>query len=93
MDGRILSKYCQQLPIALGNLEKIFSNLTDKSFVSKLDLSKVYDKLAVNEETSQLLSYFGPDARRYVYKQSGQGLKFSSFFLNQAKDNILFGMN
>ena len=91
-DGRILSKYCQQLPIALGNFDEIFSNLTDKSFVSKLDLSKAYDQLAVDEETSQLLSFFGPDARRYVYKRSGQGLKFSSFFLNQAMDNILFGM-
>ena len=92
-DGRILSKYCQQLPIALGNFDEIFSNLTDKSFVSKLDLSKAYDQLAVDEETSQLLSFFGPDARRYVYKRSGQGLKFSSFFLNQAMDNILFGMS
>ena len=91
-DGRILSKYCQQLPIALGNFDEIFSNLTDKSFVSKLDLSKAYDQLAVDDETSQLLSFFGPDARRYVYKRSGQGLKFSSFFLNQAMDSILFGM-
>ena len=92
-DGRILSKYCQQLPIALGSFDEIFSNLTDKSFVSKLDLSKAYDQLAVNEETSQLLSFFGPNARRYIYKGSGQGLKFSSFFLNQAMDNILFGMS
>ena len=92
-DGRILSKYCQQLPIALGNFDEIFSNLTDKTFVSKLDLSKAYDQLAVDDETSQLLSFFGPDARRYVYKRSGQGLKFSSFFLNQAMDKILFGMS
>ena len=91
-DGRILSKYCQQLPIALGNFDEIFSNLTDKKIVSKLDLSKAYDQLAVDDETSQLLSFFGPDARRYVYKRSGQGLKFSSFFLNQAMDKILFGM-
>ena len=91
-DGRILSKYCQQLPIALGNFDEIFSNLTEKSIVSKLDLSKAYDQLAVDDETSQLLSFFGPDARRYVYRRSGQGLKFSSFFLNQAMDTILFGM-
>ena len=58
----------KQLPIALGNFDEIFSNLTDKTYVSKLDLSKAYDQLAVDDETSQLLSFFGPDARRYVYK-------------------------
>ena len=91
-DGRILSKYCQQLPVALGNFDEIFSNLADKTFVSKLDLSQAYHQIKVDEKTSQMLSFFGPDAKRYVYKRSGQGLKFSSFYLNQAMEKILYGM-
>ena len=91
-DGRILSKYCQQLPVALGSFDEIFSNLAEKTFVSKLDLSQAYHQIKVDEKTSQLLSFFGPDAKRYVYMRSGQGLKFSSFFLNQAMETILYGM-
>jgi hypothetical protein len=37
-------------------------------------------------------SFFGPDAKRYIYLRAGQGLKFSSFFLNQAMETILFGL-
>ena len=92
IDGRILSNYCLQLPLALGHLDEIFADLADKPFVSTLDVSKAYDQLAVDEKTSQLLSFFGPDAKRYVYKRAGQGLKFSSYFLGQAMDIILFGL-
>ena len=91
-DGRILSKYCQALPLALGNFDEIFSDLADKTFVSKMDVSKAYDQISVTPETSRMLSFFGPDAKRYVYLRAGQGLKFSSFFLSQAMDTILFGM-
>jgi hypothetical protein len=90
--GRILSKYCQALPLALGNFDEIFAELAGKQFVSKLDVSKAYDQIAVTPETSRMLSFFGPDAKRYIYLRAGQGLKFSSFFLNQAMDSILFGM-
>jgi hypothetical protein len=92
-DGRILSKYCQALPLALGNFDEIFAELADKEFVSKLDVSKAYDQISVTPETSRMLSFFGPDAKRYIYLRAGQGLKFSSFFLNQAMDTILFGMD
>jgi hypothetical protein len=91
-DGRILSKYCQALPLALGNFDEIFAELAGKEFVSKLDVSKAYDQIPVSSETSKMLSFFGPDAKRYIYLRAGQGLKFSSFFLNQAMDSILFGM-
>ena len=91
-DGRILSKYCQALPLALGNFDEIFADLTGKTFVSKLDVSKAYDQISVTPATSKLLSFFGPDAKRYVYLKAGQGLKFSSYFLTQAMDTILFGL-
>ena len=92
-DGRILSKYCQALPLALGNFDEIFAELAGKEFVSKMDVSKAYDQISVTPETSRMLSFFGPDAKRYIYLRAGQGLKFSSFFLNQAMDTILFGMD
>lgn len=91
-DGRILSKFCQQLPISLGSFDELFANLAGKATVTKLDVSKAYDQLPVNRKTSQLLSFFGPDSKRYCYLRSGQGLKFSSFFLTQAMDKILYGI-
>ena len=91
-DGRILSKYCQNLPLALGSYDEIFASLAGKDLVSKLDISKAYDQIPVTPETSKLLSFFGPDCKRYVYLRAGQGLKFSSFFLTQAMDEILFGI-
>ena len=92
IDGRVLSNYCKPLPLALGSLEEIFSDLGGKTFVSVLDVSKAYDQLEVSEETSLLLSFFGPDARRYIYKRAGQGLKFSSYYLNKAIVIILDGL-
>ncbi len=91
-DGRILSKYCQALPLALGNFDEIFADLTDKQYVSKMDVSKAYDQIRCSPETSKLLSFFGPNCQKYIYTRAGQGLKFSSFFLTQAMDKILFGM-
>ena len=91
-DGRILSRYCQQLPLSLGSFDELFSNLSGKTLVTKMDVSKAYDQLPVDRKTSQLLSFFGPDSKRYIYLRSGQGLKFSSFFLCQAMDKILFGI-
>ena len=91
-DGRVLSRYCKQLPLSLGSFDEIFSNLQGKTLVTKLDLSKAYDQLKVSPETSKLLSFFGPDNRRYKYLRAGQGLKFSSFFLNQAMEVILEGL-
>ena len=92
IDGRVLSNYCQPLPLALGNLEEIFADLGGKEFVTVLDVSKAYDQLPVSEKTSYLLSFFGPDAKRYIYKRAGQGLKFSSYFLIQAMEIILHGL-
>ena len=91
-DGRILSKYCQQLPISLGHMDELFNNLSGKTLVTKLDLSKAYDQIPVDYETSKLLSFFGPDSKRYRFCRAGQGLKFSSFFLTQAMDMILQGL-
>ena len=91
-DGRVLSRFCKQLPLSLGSFDEIFSNLQGKTLVTKLDLSKAYDQLKVAPETSKLLSFFGPDNRRYKYLRAGQGLKFSSFFLNQAMEVILDGL-
>ena len=91
-DGRVLSRFCKQLPLSLGSFDEIFSNLQGKTLVTKLDLSKAYDQIKVAPETSKLLSFFGPDNRRYKYLRAGQGLKFSSFFLNQAMEVILDGL-
>ena len=91
-DGRLISKYCQQLPLSLGNLDELFSNLSGKTLVSKLDVSQAYFQIGVTEETSQLLSFFGPDSRRYAFKRTAQGLKFSSFFMEQMMSAILFGI-
>ena len=92
IDGRVLSNYCKPLPLALGSLEEIFCDLGGKVFVSVLDVSKAYDQIEVSEATSLLLSFFGPDARRYIYKRAGQGLKFSSYYLNKAIIIILDGL-
>ena len=91
-DGRLISKYCQQLPLSLGNLDELFSNLSGKTLVTKLDVSQAYFQIGVTEETSQLLSFFGPDSTRYAFKRTAQGLKFSSFFMEQMMSAILFGI-
>ena len=89
-DGRLVSKYCQALPLSLGNLDELFSNLSGKTLVSKLDVSQAYYQIGITKETSQLLSFFGPDSKRYVFLRTGQGLKFSSFFMSQMMDTVLF---
>ena len=91
-DGRLVSRFCQSLPLSLGNLDELFSNLAGKTLVSKLDVSQAYYQIGITKETSQLLSFFGPDSRRYVFLRTGQGLKFSSFFMTQVMDKILFGI-
>ena len=91
-DGRILSRFCKQLPLSLGSFDEIFSNLQGKTLVTKLDVSKAFDQIKVDGPTSRLLSFFGPNNRRYKYLRAGQGLKFSSFFLTQAMEMILDGL-
>ena len=91
-DGRLVSKFCQQLPLSLGNFDELFSNLSGKTLVSKLDVSAAYYQIGVTEETSQLLSFFGPDSRRFLFQRAAQGLKFSSFFMEQMMSKILFGI-
>ena len=91
-DGRLVSRFCQSLLLSLGNLDELFLNLAGKTLVSKLDASQAYYQIGITKDTSQLLSFFGPDSRRYVFLRTGQGLKFSSFFMTQVMDKILFGI-
>ena len=91
-DGRLASKYTEQLPLALGNFDEIFSSLAGMTRVSKLDASHAYDHIRVDEKTSKMLSFFGPNNKRYRYLRCGQGLKFSSYFLQQAMNMILYGL-
>ena len=68
---------------------ELFSNLSGKTLVSKLDVSQAYYQIGITKETSQLLSFFGPDSKRYVFLRTGQGLKFSSFFMSQMMEESI----
>ena len=88
-DGRLISKHCHNLPLSLGNIEEIFCNFSGCRFLTSLDVQKAYDQISVDLKTSKLLSFFGPNGKRYRYKRLGQGLKFSSFYLNKMMNIIL----
>jgi len=91
-DGRLASSFTRQLPLSMGSFDEIFSSLSGMQYMSKYDASEAFFHLKLSPRTSKMLSFFGPDGKRYIYKRAAQGLKFSSYYLSEAMDKILFPM-
>lgn len=92
-DGTVISSVTMTLPVAVGHFDELYSHMANQTILSKNDVSHAYEHIPVDMLTSRMLSFFGPNGKRYIYRRAGQGLKFSAFYLEVAMTLILAGLH